>query len=103
MGAEKESRSEFVEMPDGFQVIAAVIFECAAEDVPEIDRVRELLADIHDIRYAKIRHGLTSAKDAQAIKMNNLSTMEITSIRPFFIESMNAFYKLNEAVDTAYG
>lgn len=49
-----------------------------------------------------MRSGLSNAKDSEAIKMNNLSIMEISAIRPFFVESMDSFFVLHEAVDEAF-
>jgi hypothetical protein len=74
----------------------------AAADIQDCEEVRALLADIYERRYQKIRNGLASAKDSEAIKMNNLTRMEISSIRPFFVESMNAFFVLNDALDRAF-
>ena len=74
----------------------------AAADIPDCEEVRALLADLYERRYQKIRRGLARAQDSEAIKMNNITRMEISSIRPFFVESMNAFFVLNDALDQAY-
>ena len=84
-------------MPPHFQEVAALILECAAEDVPNSEAVRGMLADLQDVRYSKVRSGLAKAKDVYAIKVNNLSLMEISSVRPFFIESLNTFKQLTDA------
>eukprot|EP00038_Savillea_parva_P019425 m.27475 g.27475 ORF g.27475 m.27475 type:complete len:199 (-) comp4417_c0_seq1:71-667(-) len=98
-----ENSSEvFAEIPDYFQEMAAVLVECAAADIPDCEEVRALLADLYERRYQKIRRGLARAQDSEAIKMNNITRMEISSIRPFFVESMNAFFVLNDALDQAY-
>jgi len=31
-----------------------------------------------------------------AVKLNNISRMEINSVRPFFAQSMDVFFKLTE-------
>eukprot|EP00040_Diaphanoeca_grandis_P019856 m.105176 g.105176 ORF g.105176 m.105176 type:complete len:190 (+) comp27626_c0_seq1:78-647(+) len=93
---EKESVF-FTRMPDHYQEVAAMLLECAAADVRDSESVRGLLADVHDIRYSKMRKGLSDMKDSEAVKLNNLSLMEISSIRPFFVESMDAFFKLYRA------
>jgi len=90
---ERESKF-FTKMPNHYQEVAAMILECAAADVRDSEQVRALLADIHDLRYSKMRKGLSDMKDTEAVKLNHLSLMEISSIRPFFVQSMDAFFKL---------
>eukprot|EP00041_Stephanoeca_diplocostata_P017158 m.341467 g.341467 ORF g.341467 m.341467 type:complete len:222 (-) comp20610_c0_seq1:958-1623(-) len=99
---EQALRQAFTKMPDHFQEVAAILFECAAADIQEAEAVRSLLASIYDLRYSKMRSGLANAKDSEAIKMNNLSIMEISAIRPFFVDSMDSFFVLHEAVDEAF-
>lgn len=68
----------------------------ALDDIREADLVRSLLMDIQDVRRSKIRRGLTALKDSAAVRLNNLTLMEINSIRPFFVQAMNTFYKMQE-------
>jgi GINS complex subunit 2 len=88
----------FSEMPDHFQEIAALLFECASTDIRDSELVRTLLADIHDVRYSKTRKGLANAKDSEIVKMNNLSLLEISAIRPFFVKSLDTFFRLDATV-----
>eukprot|EP00039_Didymoeca_costata_P020097 m.340057 g.340057 ORF g.340057 m.340057 type:complete len:193 (+) comp19105_c0_seq1:209-787(+) len=101
---EEEQKTEiFTEMPEHFQEIAALLFEGASTDIHEADQVRALLADVHDLRYSKMRKGLAAVKEAEAVKVNNLSMLEISSIRPFFVKSMDTFFKLEETMKVAEG
>ena len=93
-----------------------MIFEVAADDVPQGETIRCLLVrhfcrllaiymisnfqlqqDIHEVRYAKLRAELAAAKASDAIAMHHLALMEITAIRPFFTQSMDVFNKIYEA------
>ena len=56
--------------------------------------MRGLLADIQDVRHSKIRSGLLSSLGAGEIKINNLTMMEVNTIRPFFITAMHISQKL---------
>lgn len=96
---EEERRSEgFTSLPsDHFQELAAILFECASDNIVDAENVRSLLADIYDLRYAKVRNGLKQATDSAAMVVDNLTMIEISAVRPIFIQSMNTFLKLDDA------
>ncbi|KJE92086.1 Psf2 [Capsaspora owczarzaki ATCC 30864] len=89
---ERMFHDRFIEMPEHFMEISAMLLECASDDIRNASQLRGIIEDICEIRYAKARHGLSILQDNPvATQVNNLSLMEINSIRPFFIHAMNEF------------
>eukprot|EP01137_Pigoraptor_chileana_P007610 Opistho-2@53415 len=93
---EKREVGRFCSMPDHYMEVAAVLLESASDEVANSDEVRGLLQDIWDLRYAKIRRGLRDLQDSSAVKLNNLSLMEINAVRPFFVQVMNQFNAISK-------
>ncbi len=78
--------------------IAHLLLNHANEDINHAEHVSSLLQDLENIRMDRIRLGVGSTaetvnKDASILStaLNNVSAMEITMIRGFFLHSMNAF------------
>ncbi|KAF3775128.1 DNA replication complex GINS protein [Nymphaea thermarum] len=56
--------------------------------------VRSALEDIRNVRFHKVENGLATISDrTHAVKLKNLSAMEVNIIRPFIIRALQAFYK----------
>jgi hypothetical protein len=56
-----------------------------------------LLADIKDVRQAKIREVMRQISDnSVALKLDNITMMEINSVRPFIVSAMLSFSSLQE-------
>uniref|UniRef100_M4BLP6 GINS subunit domain-containing protein n=1 Tax=Hyaloperonospora arabidopsidis (strain Emoy2) TaxID=559515 RepID=M4BLP6_HYAAE len=75
----------------------------APEDLDRSEHLRLLLEDLQNVRQDKIRNGLAKiAGDVQAgetafvIQMNNISAMEINSVREFMLGSLDQFYRLSQ-------
>ncbi|XP_034052756.1 DNA replication complex GINS protein PSF2 isoform X3 [Gymnodraco acuticeps] len=70
---------------------------CSASDnIPKADEIRTLVKDIWDTRIAKLRlsaDSFISQLEAHA-KLDNLTLMEINTIRVFLLDSLNCLYKL---------
>ncbi|EGD79160.1 hypothetical protein PTSG_09891 [Salpingoeca rosetta] len=93
---EKMQQKQFVHMPAHFQEISSILFDVASQDVPNSEECRQLIQAIVDVRTAKIRQGgLDDMKDSLAIQLNNVTQMEITSIRQFACHAMDAFNRLS--------
>ncbi|TMW65739.1 hypothetical protein Poli38472_008381 [Pythium oligandrum] len=99
---EREKESDiFEELPFHYLEIASLLFKHAAEDIEQVEHIRSLLEDIQNVRQDKIRNGLykiandvQSGGTAYAIQMNNISALEINSVRQFMVGSLNKFYRL---------
>eukprot|EP00002_Diphylleia_rotans_P005099 TRINITY_DN1412_c0_g1_i1.p2 TRINITY_DN1412_c0_g1~~TRINITY_DN1412_c0_g1_i1.p2 ORF type:complete len:150 (+),score=25.66 TRINITY_DN1412_c0_g1_i1:645-1094(+) len=93
---ERQEESFFEPMPFHYMEIATQLMENAPDDIENIHEVRTILEDIWDCRSAKIRKGLHGLEPrTTAVKLKNLSAMEINGIRPFFVEAMNQFFWLS--------
>uniref|UniRef100_A0A3P8WE77 DNA replication complex GINS protein PSF2 n=1 Tax=Cynoglossus semilaevis TaxID=244447 RepID=A0A3P8WE77_CYNSE len=68
----------------------------ASDNIPKADEIRTLVKDIWDTRIAKLRLSADSfirEQEAHA-KLDNLTLMEINTIRTFLLDSLNCMYKL---------
>uniref|UniRef100_H3H255 DNA replication complex GINS protein PSF2 n=1 Tax=Phytophthora ramorum TaxID=164328 RepID=H3H255_PHYRM len=90
---EREKNSEvFEELPFHYLEVASLLLKNAPEDLDQGEHVRSLLEDLQNVRQDKIRKGLSKIADdvqggetAFAIQMNNISALEINSVREFMI------------------
>ncbi|KAK9865039.1 hypothetical protein WJX84_004805 [Apatococcus fuscideae] len=57
-------------------------------------RTRELVEMIRKVRFNKIDSGLQILQGPMTVKLNNLSAMELNTIRPFFAGALDQFWKL---------
>jgi len=88
------------DLPFHFKEIAIQLFNCASDDIVNVQEVRTLLQDIWNLRHSKLRQGLLLLDhNKPAYKLNNVSAMEVNSIRPFFIHAMNQFYTLSKGTE----
>ncbi|KAJ4886421.1 DNA replication complex GINS protein PSF2 [Raphanus sativus] len=92
--AEREPQSKFQPLPSGYIEIARLLFDHARDDIPDMYMVKSLVEDIRDVRLHKLETNLgTFGADTTAVKMNNVSAMEVNLVRPFVIRALEAFYK----------
>jgi GINS complex subunit 2 len=101
LASEQREETAFHSLPYHFIEHASILFETAAEDIPEADRVRTVLEDIQNIRMAKIRRGIQNlAKQVNeearitSVNLTNIAAMEIFQIRPFLTGTLNSFYSM---------
>ena len=59
-------------------------------------QVRDLVEQIRRVRSNKITAGLQLLVGPITVKLNNLSAMEVNTIRPFFQSSLDRFYSLSK-------
>lgn len=92
--AERESPREFQPLPFHYVEISRLLFDHARDDIPEMYMVRSLIEDIRDVRFHKVETGLeTISARTHAVKLKNLSAMEVNIVRPFVMRALQAFYK----------
>ena len=79
---ERANVGQFAEIPFHYIEVAKELLECAADDLPEVHRVRSLLKDIEDVRRGKVERGLRNFDhNTTSVKLTNLSAMELNRIR----------------------
>ena len=79
---ERTNTGQFAEIPFHYIEVAKELLECAADDIPEVHRVRSLLKDIEDVRRGKVERGLRNFdQNTMSVKLTNLSAMELNRIR----------------------
>ncbi|KAL3665428.1 hypothetical protein V7S43_009463 [Phytophthora oleae] len=96
---EREKSSEvFEELPFHYLEVASLLFKNAPEDLDQGEHLRSLLEDLQNLRQDKIRNGLAniasdvqSGGTARAIQMNNISALEINSVREFMLGVRSIF------------
>ncbi|XP_026418717.1 DNA replication complex GINS protein PSF2-like [Papaver somniferum] len=91
---ERDSPREFQPLPFHYVEISRLLFDHAREDIPDVHMVRTLVEDIRDVRFHKVESGFeTIGSRTHAVKLKNLSAMEVNIVRPFFVRALQAFYK----------
>lgn len=79
---ERANVGQFAEIPFHYIEVAKELLECAADDLPDVHRVRSLLKDIEDVRRGKVERGLRNFDhNTTSVKLTNLSAMELNRIR----------------------
>lgn len=90
---ERESQVTFQALPFHYVEISRLLFDHARDDIPDIYMVRSLVEDIRDVRLHKIETNLETFSGTSAVKVANLSAMEVNIVRPFVRRALQAFYK----------
>lgn len=92
--AERDSQRVFEHLPFHYVEISRILFDHALDDIPDAYMVRSLIEDIRDVRFHKVETNLETLNErALALKINNLSAMEVNIVRPFVGRALQAFYK----------
>ncbi|PON95598.1 DNA replication complex GINS protein Psf [Trema orientale] len=93
--SERESQEAFQVLPFHYVEISRLLFDHARDDIPDVYMVRSLIEDIRDVRFHKVETSLESFEDARssAVRIKNLSAMEVNIVRPFVGRALQAFYK----------
>jgi GINS complex subunit 2 len=89
-------------LPFQFAELANIFIMYAKEDIDQPERVAALIQDLSNIREDRIRLGISSISESirngssiVSTNLQNVSSMEIFSIRQFFLGSLDAFLWLN--------
>ncbi|CAK9135619.1 unnamed protein product [Ilex paraguariensis] len=94
--AERDTERVFQPLPFHYVEISRLLFDHARDDIPDIYMVKSLIEDIKDVRFHKIGTGLeTISGRTNAVKLSNLSAMEVNIVRPFLAGALQTFYKLH--------
>jgi GINS complex subunit 2 len=76
-----------------------LLLGCASDDIPRADEIRTIVKDIWDIRTSKLRSSvdlLIRNNEAHAA-VDNLTIMEINSIRPLLPHALDQIYRMKSA------
>ncbi|CAM6128224.1 unnamed protein product [Calypogeia fissa] len=92
--AERESPVEFSPLPFHYVEISRLLLDNARDDIDDVYLVQSLIEDVRNVRFHKVQAGLQTLKGKQhAVKLKNLSAMEVNLIRPFIVRALQSFYK----------
>ncbi|XP_054627704.1 DNA replication complex GINS protein PSF2 [Dunckerocampus dactyliophorus] len=87
----------FMPVPSPYYMeLTKLLLNHASDNIPKADEIRTLVKDIWDTRLAKLRLSADSfirQQEAHA-ELNNLTLMEINTIRGLLLDSLNCMYKL---------
>ncbi|XP_017773934.1 PREDICTED: probable DNA replication complex GINS protein PSF2 [Nicrophorus vespilloides] len=96
---EKVSRN-FIKMPsEHYMVEAKLLLSAAPDDIPRTDEIRTIIKDIWDMRMSKLRASVDSMmkESGSYAAVDNLTIMEINSIRPILPHALDQLYRLKKA------
>lgn len=87
----------FTPVPSPYYMeLTKLLLNHASDNIPKADEIRTLVKDIWDTRIAKLRLSADSFINQQEAhaKLDNLTLMEINTIRSFLLDSLNCMFKL---------
>ncbi|KAJ7563681.1 hypothetical protein O6H91_03G120600 [Diphasiastrum complanatum] len=91
---EREAPREFQPLPFHYVEISRLLFDHSQDDISDFYLIRSLVEDVRDVRFHKVEKGLeTLSGRTHAVKLKNLSAMEVNLIRPFIVKALESFYK----------
>lgn len=97
---EEESNSDlFTQLPSKhFQEVSQILLNRATDDIPHADGIRTLIKDILDIRVAKLRSSIDKFVKLKATyaKLDNLTQMEINTVRSFLTTALDHMRNLDK-------
>lgn len=95
-----ETNSElFTKLPnEHFQEISQILLNQAPDDIPNADNIRTMIKDILDIRVAKLRSSIDKFVKLKATyaRLDNLTQMEINTVRNFLTSALDHMNNLNK-------
>jgi GINS complex subunit 2 len=73
-------------------------FSSAPQDIPRADEVKVLVKDIWDLRIAKLRSSMNEfiKSDSLHAKVNNLTLLEINTVRNLLTKSLKEVYRMKQ-------
>lgn len=97
---ERSDPGSFQPLPFHYQEIAHFLFTAGTqESLPkevfgdDAGRVRDLINLVQKTRQNKILQGLSMMQEAAAVRLNNLSAMELNCVRSFFVNVLDEFHR----------
>jgi GINS complex subunit 2 len=103
---QEERASELLggSLPDDAMEVAALLLDQAHEDVPDADRVRQLLDEIWTVRSNKLAAGLRLlSAESSGIKLENISNGELEGVREIMLGAMDHFASIRVSDDALDG
>uniref|UniRef100_A0A023F1M9 DNA replication complex GINS protein PSF2 n=1 Tax=Triatoma infestans TaxID=30076 RepID=A0A023F1M9_TRIIF len=100
---EKNSRF-FTKMPnDHYMGITHLIFEVAAQDIDNSERIRTAIKDLWDLRVSKARSSADTflKGGGRHAGIDYLTQMEICTLRPLLLDALDTTYRLNAPLEDA--
>eukprot|EP00850_Spirogloea_muscicola_P006429 SM000030S11438 [mRNA] locus=s30:723855:725777:+ [translate_table: standard] len=92
---ERNSPREFQPLPFHYIEITKLLISNSLCDIQNKYEVETLLNDIKDVRFNKIETGLSQLDGRRhAVKLANVSAMEVNIIRAFALEALKTFDKI---------
>ncbi|XP_057437492.1 DNA replication complex GINS protein PSF2 isoform X2 [Lotus japonicus] len=92
--AERDSQEMSEQLPFHYIEISRLLFNHARDNIADDYMVRSLIEDIRNVRFHKIETDLEAFNGRTiAVKIKNLSAMEVNIVRPFIGRALQAFYK----------
>ncbi|KAL2320280.1 hypothetical protein Fmac_029249 [Flemingia macrophylla] len=92
--AERQSQEISDQLPFHYVEISRLLFDHAPDNIHEIYKVRSLIEDIRNVRFHKVQTDLEAFNGRTiAVKIKNLSAMEVNIVRPFIGRALQAFLK----------
>lgn len=67
-----------------------------SDQICSADQVRDLTDQIRRVRDNKINQGLELVTGPLTAKLNNLCCMELNTLRPFFLGSLDRFWRMSQ-------
>ncbi|KAK9840239.1 hypothetical protein WJX74_006059 [Apatococcus lobatus] len=98
---ERSMAAVFQHVPYHYIEISRLLLMFAKDSFgSDFHRTRELIEMIRKVRFNKIDSGLQMLQGPMTVKLNNLSAIEINTIRPFFAGALDRFWKLAKMGET---
>ncbi|OCT51047.1 DNA replication complex GINS protein psf2 [Cladophialophora carrionii] len=76
--------------------VSEILLEAASDDIPESDKVRQLLRDIREVRLAKMRRQVERLSgDGEGTRLDGVGAMEVSESRGFMVGVVDGLRKLD--------
>ncbi|XP_022083886.1 DNA replication complex GINS protein PSF2-like [Acanthaster planci] len=81
---------------ENYMEVTKLLLSHATDDIPHADEVHTLIKDIWDLRMSKLRQSIDKfVKDQETYaRLDNLSLMEINTVRPFLTQALDHMHTL---------
>ncbi|KAL3269200.1 hypothetical protein HHI36_008282 [Cryptolaemus montrouzieri] len=95
----EKNTQTFTKMPnEHYMALTKSILNCASDDLIRANEIRTLVKDIWDIRMSKLRSSvdLLIKETASYAAVDNLTMMEINSVRPLLPHALDQIYRMKK-------
>ncbi|KAG0723587.1 putative DNA replication complex GINS protein PSF2 [Chionoecetes opilio] len=101
---EETQATGFTKMPcEHYMAVAQLLLSAEPEGIPDSQRVKTLLKDIWDLRMSKLQSSVANfiVSGGSYAKLDQLTLMEINSIRPLLPHSLDQLHRLARSSNTS--